>query len=301
MNFFQILGAWFAANWGFVAALAVIVVAMQRAWAAANDPRNTWGTLGHKAAKFVVIFAFLIMVGFGLTNWALPMAVQNMRNSVATAGVSQVLANTLAAGQAILASPGGTAPVQAMEIPVVGVEPVDIVGDITSGLSNLQSGVSAAANKLVAPPVENVAPAESNSFVAPAANNNVQPAFVQPAPAGWKAPAVQGPVVPQQMPTAVPGPVINWQAAPAPTAAPAPAFDLTKPNFWKETYPNSAPANKPGSGGPTVYTVQSGDSMGKIAAKFNVPVNQLCKLNYQVVHNNCNVIRSGWVLTIPAQ
>lgn len=52
-------------------------------------------------------------------------------------------------------------------------------------------------------------------------------------------------------------------------------------------------------GGPQTYTVQAGDSMGKIANRFGVSVNDLCNANISVTRNNCNVIRAGWVLTIP--
>lgn len=52
-------------------------------------------------------------------------------------------------------------------------------------------------------------------------------------------------------------------------------------------------------GGPGTYTVQRGDSMGKIAEKFGVSVSDLCNANISVTRNNCNVIRAGWVLAIP--
>ena len=49
-------------------------------------------------------------------------------------------------------------------------------------------------------------------------------------------------------------------------------------------------------GGPQTYTVQRGDSLAKIAAKFGVDVNALCQANSI---RNCNVIRKNQVLAIP--
>jgi LysM repeat protein len=49
-------------------------------------------------------------------------------------------------------------------------------------------------------------------------------------------------------------------------------------------------------GGPQTYTVQRGDSLAKIAAKFGVDVNALCRANNI---RDCNVIRKNQVLAIP--
>lgn len=49
-------------------------------------------------------------------------------------------------------------------------------------------------------------------------------------------------------------------------------------------------------GGPQTYTVQRGDSLAKIAAKFGVDVNALCRANDI---RDCNVIRKNQVLAIP--
>ena len=57
-------------------------------------------------------------------------------------------------------------------------------------------------------------------------------------------------------------------------------------------------AREAGGGGPESYTVQRGDSLGKIAKRLGVSVNELCQANRGVVRN-CNVIRTGWVLAIP--
>ena len=49
-------------------------------------------------------------------------------------------------------------------------------------------------------------------------------------------------------------------------------------------------------GGPQTYTVQRGDSLAKIAAKFGVTVDALCQANSI---RNCNVIHKNQVLAIP--
>ena len=49
-------------------------------------------------------------------------------------------------------------------------------------------------------------------------------------------------------------------------------------------------------GGPQTYTVQRGDSLAKIAAKFGVSVDALCQANSI---RNCNVIHKNQVLAIP--
>lgn len=49
-------------------------------------------------------------------------------------------------------------------------------------------------------------------------------------------------------------------------------------------------------GGPQTYTVQRGDSLAKIAAKFGVTVNALCQANSI---RNCNIIYRNQVLAIP--
>lgn len=46
------------------------------------------------------------------------------------------------------------------------------------------------------------------------------------------------------------------------------------------------------------YTVQRGDSLAKIAAKYGVSAAALCAANRTIIRD-CNIIRVGWVLTIP--
>lgn len=78
-------------------------------------------------------------------------------------------------------------------------------------------------------------------------------------------------------------------------AAPTETADEYIQQFLKE---NAKPTAAPG-GGPATYTVSSGDSMARIAEAHGVSVQALCAANVTVTRNNCNVIRTGWVLVIP--
>jgi LysM repeat protein len=70
----------------------------------------------------------------------------------------------------------------------------------------------------------------------------------------------------------------------APAPAPAPA-------------PKPAPAPTPAA---TTYTVRSGDSLSSIAAKFGIADwHTLYNANVRVIGSDPNLIRAGWVLTIP--
>ena len=47
------------------------------------------------------------------------------------------------------------------------------------------------------------------------------------------------------------------------------------------------------------YTVAGGDSLGRIAKQFGISAAELCNANRAII-KDCNVIRSGWQLVIPA-
>lgn len=59
---------------------------------------------------------------------------------------------------------------------------------------------------------------------------------------------------------------------------------------------SSTPGNYPSSGG--TYTVQSGDTLGKIAARSNTSVSALLAVNPQIV--NASLIYAGQVIHLPA-
>jgi LysM repeat protein len=48
------------------------------------------------------------------------------------------------------------------------------------------------------------------------------------------------------------------------------------------------------------YTVRPGDSMGSIARRYGVSLGDLCGMNTQVTRGNCNLIRAGMQLKLPA-
>lgn len=48
------------------------------------------------------------------------------------------------------------------------------------------------------------------------------------------------------------------------------------------------------------YTVRPGDSMGSIARRYGISLGDLCGMNVATTRNNCNLIRPGMTLKLPA-
>jgi LysM repeat protein len=66
--------------------------------------------------------------------------------------------------------------------------------------------------------------------------------------------------------------------------------------------PAPAPAPAPTKAIPLTYTVRSGDSLSSIAARFGIADwHTLYNANVKVIGSNPNLIRAGWVLTIPGR
>lgn len=297
MEIFTIVARWVAVNKEFTVALVLCGILMKTAWKLRH---KHWKELLREGATFVGVAIALQFGIFALLNGMVPSIMANVQSSVVTQGASQVAGNTLSAGGAILDTlvSGGSGAVPQIELGDINV-PAGTQGNLVDDLMGvLESGKSTATNaveRLTQPqaPVQNNAQAPVNAAPAVPVTNP------QPKPTGWEAPA-SGPT--QDLWRPDPKPV--QQAAPVTQPQPqqqaAPAYNLMEKDFWNKNFGNGEEENKPGSGGPTVHTVVSGDSMGKIAKQYGVPVNQLCKLNYEVVKQNCNLLRSGMVLTIPA-
>ena len=71
------------------------------------------------------------------------------------------------------------------------------------------------------------------------------------------------------------------------------AFDATPTPSGVQAANQFVVANTGGT-----YTVQRGDSLAKIAAKYGISAAALCVANRTIIRD-CNMIRAGWVLTIP--
>lgn len=103
--------------------------------------------------------------------------------------------------------------------------------------------------------------------------------------------------------TAEPKPLVLQSAADAPAATTQPLMMRSAADGPALQVPFVAPTTQPlmlksaaDGGGPQTYTVQRGDSLAKIAAKFGVTVDALCRANNV---RNCNVIHKNQVLAIP--
>jgi len=297
----QILFNWLLANYIYIAAVLGAWHLLKIAYTKSNDPKlnslaDGWKVWRRQKFIFVAELAFMVVVVGGVINWIVPAIATRINSSPIAIGGAQVLANTIAAVQGLtnpnlgVAAAGNNGLVGAMQ-PVAVPASNGGVQDLTSVLSGAASSVLGGVDALVA------SPQQPAVVAAPVVT---QPVVVQPAVTTGNFAAVAAPVVPVA-PVVVQGP----QRAPAgwlppeqqgprieaqPTAAPA--------NPWNNLSQELFGAKKEG-GGPTVHIVVRGDTMGKIAKAYGVPVNQLCKLNYETVHRNCNLLRSGMELMIP--
>lgn len=122
----------------------------------------------------------------------------------------------------------------------------------------------------------------------------------------WTAPS-------QEASNSAPAPLVNGGRTASFTSDPAPitanrevqimsndqavaafvAFDATPTPSGVQAANQFVVANTGGT-----YTVQRGDSLAKIAAKYGISAAALCAANHTIVRD-CNMIRAGWVLTIP--
>jgi hypothetical protein len=297
MEIFTIVARWVGANREFAIGIVLFVMAAKLAW---KQRGKHWKELAREYITFAGVMVLMVFGMFAMMNLMVPAIIANMRTNVVTQGTSQVLDNTLSATGAIVnsAMSGGSGAVPQIELADINVDAGtqgNLVDNIMDVLESGKSTATGAVERLTQPQ----APVQSNAQAPVNAAPAVPVTNPQPKPAGWEAPA-SGPTQdlwrPDPKPVQQAAPVVQ----PQPQQQAAPAYDLMQPNFWKNNFGNGEEENKPGSGGPTVHTVVSGDSMGKIAKQYGVPVNQLCKLNYEVVKQNCNLLRSGMVLTIPA-
>lgn len=95
------------------------------------------------------------------------------------------------------------------------------------------------------------------------------------------------PLAPTAAPTAVQEPVV------APTVVTAPTVIAE----MMEASTQAAPANNRDWAG---YEVRPGDSMASIARRYGVSVGDLCGMNVSVTRGNCNLIKVGMTLKLPA-
>ena len=230
---------------------------------------------------FIVLFPVLFNIGFSRVYTQVEHSphVDNL-TKLAGAGVQLVMANP-----------------QSVDLNVPAV--ADVAAELSAavGLPGAPSG-NAATNPLYGEPAGvKVAP------TAPAARLYNDPGQV---PINSNADAINAINALAPQPTAAP-----VAPTPVPVQVMTPSFEYLELKRQQGEVPNNGGGmdyiNKfleeqkaaQDDGGPMTYTVQRGDSMGKIANRFGVSVNDLCNANISVTRNNCNVIRAGWVLAIP--
>jgi LysM repeat protein len=219
---------------------------------------------------FIVLFPVLFNIGFSRVYTQVESSphVDNL-TKLAGAGVQLVMANPQSVS---------------LEVPAVG----SVTEEVSNALNLPAITTGNAAKPLYGEPAPvKVAP------VAPAALPTAKPAgnvtgplnteYFHPAPNAPNIPDLQEWIMPAAVPTPVGADLPNASGG---MAGPGETIDQYK-------------ARTGDGGGPQTYTVQRGDSMGKIANQFGVSLNALCNANISVTRNNCNVIRSGWVLVIP--
>lgn len=217
---------------------------------------------------FIVLFPVLFNIGFSkvYTQVEASPHVANM-TQLAGAGLNLVMANP-----------------QAVELNIPQVDAATELGNVLSLPAVTTGSAPAASNPapVVKPgngepaPVKVVPPANSASTLGPS-----NPTQFHPEPHYLEKPAVTGSVelIPRNLSADEVQGLPNYSNP-----------NLIGPGVTKDGN---------GGGGPTTHTVRSGDSLAKIARAHGVSVSDLCNANYSVVRGNCNLLRTGMVLSIP--
>lgn len=287
------MGQWFL-QWGWaLASLLVSVALAMMAYRHAQSLIVKSGGDWKKAILYVFgpFVAFCIMIALMAATF--PWAISTIYGSVQSSPVSQSFYELGAAGVSALGGSFGDVQVNIPEAPSL---PDTLLSNIPTE-ADLRNALGVSGNG-------------QQPESAPAANESAGTTWTAPASAP-QAPANSvwsNPAKLQQdwgkQPIIGPQPQVTQGPAPKPTTPPAPTQGPAgKPSGWNVTFGGGGPMAADADAavanvGAQTYTVKRGDYASKIAAQFGIAASVLCRAN-QI--RDCNNLRTGTVLTIPAK
>lgn len=286
------MGQWFV-QWGWTLASLVVSAAMAMiAYRQAQSLIVKSGGDWRKAILYVFgpFVAFCIMIALMAVTF--PWAIGTIYGAVQQSAVSQSFYQLGVAGVSALGGTFTTAEIQIPEAPSLGgllSENIPSEADLRNVLVGGNGGQqSAPANKESAAPAPNAQ--SSTTWTAPASAPAQLPLVMAPAILNGETKAYAPPAVPL---------VLQSAADKTPVAQPTSIPFIFKAAGNDGGGPLAADADAAiANAGATTYTVKRGDYLSKIATQVDVPASVICRANRLP---DCNNLRTGTVLTIPAQ
>lgn len=252
----------------YLGAVGVTLIALKASWEMSQG--KGLKSLIINFLGFLAIFGCAVVFMPKLFNWGLDKVYAQIETSPHVANVEKIVETGYNLISTVGSDSASSAAITIPEVPASAPASSETQGvSFSAPTTSNEVAPAAPVNNAVAP-VNNAAPSGANSFT---------PSYHEIVP---DAPAAK-PMYSGNIPGSE---ALKLQNTSNP--------NLAGPGYSVE----QAKQDADGGGGPESYTVKSGDSLAKIARRFDISVNALCQANTGVVRN-CNVIRTGWVLAIP--